>query len=142
MSRSRKERKERREKREREAAPDDEPARASADDFKRAIEAAIDEGDAEELVGVVIDIAMAADDLAWATDCCLRLAHDPDATVRGNALTALTHLAERFGELDEATARPVVLAALADSKEHVREQAEAALEILVERLGWAGAAQD
>jgi hypothetical protein len=139
MSRSRKERKQRKALNTQDVqdAEADEPTRETPDDFKRAIEAAIDEGDPEELVGVVIDVAMASDDLAWATDRCLQLAHDSDATVRGNALTALTHLAERFGELDEAKVRPAMHAALADAKEHVREQAEAALETLVETLGWA-----
>ena len=117
---------------------DEEPTRESHDEFKRAIEATVAEDDAEELVGVVIDVAMAAEDLAWATDLCLRLAEHPDTTVRGNAIIGFTHLAERFGAIDADRVRPAVETALTDPKQYVREQAEAASEA----LGWRSATED
>lgn len=109
-----------------------------ADDaaFKAEIEAAMARGDPEELVGVVIDLAFAAEDQGWAEDCCLRLAVHADATVRGNAVIGFVHLAQRFEEIDEERVRPAIEAALGDDKQYVREQAEAALLELRESYGW------
>ena len=61
----------------------------------------------------------------------------PDTDVRGNAVIGFAHLADRFGELSQTDVEPVLRAALADPKPHVREQAAAALGELSERLGWA-----
>jgi hypothetical protein len=107
-----------------------------SDEFKREIEAVIDEDDVEELLGAVIDIAMAAEDAEWAQQSLLRLADHADTTVRGNAIIGFAHLAERFGALDRERVEPILQAALRDPKEHVREQAEAALDALALTLRW------
>jgi len=107
-----------------------------SEELEREIEAVIDEDDPEELVGAIIEIAMAAENAAWAQQSLLRLAGHPDATVRGNAVIAFAHLADRFGALDREQVDPVLRAALNDPKEYVREQAEAALDALAVSLGW------
>ncbi|MCS5635334.1 MAG: hypothetical protein NZ990_02380 [Myxococcota bacterium] len=96
------------------------------------IEAALENEEAEELLGVIIDIALAAEDLAWAESCLLRLVGHPDTDVRGNALMAFAQLAARLGEVDRARVAPALAAGLGDEAAHVREQAEACLE----ELGW------
>lgn len=101
-----------------------------SDDFKRDIDLAIEADDPDELLSAVIDIALASDDVSWATDRLLALADHHDTDVRGNAIIAFTHLAGRFEDIDRERILPVVRAACRDSEQHVREQAEAALEEL------------
>jgi hypothetical protein len=103
----------------------------TADD-RAEIEAALENEEAEELLGIVIDIALAAEDLAWAESCLLRLALHPDTDVRGNALMAFAQLSARLGEIDRARVAPALAAGLGDEAVYVREQAEACLE----ELGW------
>jgi len=107
-----------------------------SDEFKREIEAVIAEGDEEELLGIVIELAMAGEDVEWTQDRLLELAIHPSTDVRGNALVGFAHLADRFGALDEARVRPAIEAGLRDAKQHVSEQAEAAREALRTSLGW------
>jgi hypothetical protein len=100
------------------------------------IEAALAADDPEELLGIIIDLAMAAEDREFAEQCCIRLASHTNTDVRGNAIVGFAHLAARFGELDKETVLPVVVNALADDKEYVRDQAEVALDELNQLLGW------
>ncbi len=106
------------------------------DEMKAEIEAVIAADDPEELLGVIIELALSAEDAEWAEDCCVRLAQHHDTNVRGNAVIGFAHLAERFGELDRGKVEPIIEAALADPKEYVREQAEVAKVVLSEELGW------
>ena len=102
------------------------------DDFRTQVEAALASEEPEELLGVIIDLAMGAEDVAWAQQCLLNLAAHPDTDVRGNALMGFAHLADRFGEIDRARVEPVLRAALGDEKEHVRQQAD----VCLDELGW------
>ena len=106
------------------------------DEFKREIEAVIEADDPEELLGVIIELAMAAQDGSWAEACCVKLAQHPDTAVRGNAIIGFAHLAERFGELDRERIEPIIKAALEDPKEYVRDQAEVAEHELRSLLEW------
>lgn len=99
---------------------------------RAVLEAALENEEAEELLGVVIEIALAADDLAWAQSCLLRLAGHADTDVRGNALMAFAQLSARLGEVDRARVAPALAAGLGDEAAHVREQARACLD----ELGW------
>ena len=104
--------------------------------FRKEIEAVIEADDLDEVLGATIDIAMAATDLDWATDCLIRLATHPNTDVRGNAMIGFAHLADRLGDLSEKDVSPVLRAGLSDPKPHVRQQAAASLDELSERLGW------
>ena len=95
--------------------------------FELEIDAAIEADDPEELLGVVIDIAMAAENLCWATERLIRVSEHSNTDVRGNALIAFTHLASRGGGIDRERILGILRTALADREIHVREQAEAAL---------------
>jgi hypothetical protein len=104
--------------------------------FEQEIETVIAGGDEQELLGVVIEIAMAAEDRAWAEVRLLELAAHPNTDVRGNALIGFAHLADRLGALEPARVRPAIEAGLTDAERHVRDQAEAARDALREQLGW------
>ena len=49
-----------------------------SEEFKLGIEAAIEEDDPEELLGVIIELAMGAEDRPWAEACCVKLAQHPN----------------------------------------------------------------
>jgi hypothetical protein len=103
-----------------------------SDEFRAEAEAALEGEEPAELLGLIIDLALVAEDAAWAEHCLLRLAAHPHTDVRGNALMGFAHLAARPGGLDRERVQPVLQAALRDEKAYVREQAEACLE----ELGW------
>jgi hypothetical protein len=100
------------------------------DEMMAEIEAVIAANDPEELLGVIIELALSAEDAEWAEDCCVRLAQHPDTNVRGNAVVGFAHLAERFGDLDREKVEPIITAALGDPKEYVRQHAEVAKVVL------------
>jgi hypothetical protein len=91
--------------------------------------------DAAELLRAVIAVALHADDGAWATSVCMRLAAHPHFNVRGNAILGLGHLARRGASLDPA-AREVIAAGLRDADDYVRGQAHAAADDVEQYLGW------
>jgi hypothetical protein len=107
-----------------------------SDEFMQEVDSAIEENDPEELLGVIIDVSLAAEDAMWAQVCFARLAQHENVDVRGNAMIGFAHLAKRFGELDQEIVEPILEAGLKDEKEYVREQAEAALSELRGELGW------
>jgi hypothetical protein len=89
-----------------------------------------------ELPLVSITIALAAADPAYAQQVCLRLAADPRANVRGNALVSLGHIARRFRCLDELPVKTAVEAGLAEHDEYVRHSAQSAVDEIHQFLGW------
>lgn len=105
-------------------------------DQQRELERVIEEDDPEELLALLIELALSCDDREFAQACCLRLARHGNVDVRGNAVLAVGHLARRFGELDRAQVEPAIRAALGDANAHVRDQAEQAADDLREHLGW------
>jgi hypothetical protein len=103
------------------------------------------EGDVEEALGrnaddeislVPLTIALAATDPAYAQQVCLKLAADPRAIVRGNALASLGHLARRFRSLDILPVKRVIEAGLVDNDEYVRLSAKSAADEICQFLGW------
>jgi hypothetical protein len=90
----------------------------------------------DELVRAVLAVALHDDDRAWAEAFCERFARHPDPGVRGSALLGFGHLARRFGELDAARIRPLLVAGLADPDSWVRGQSEAAAVDAEWFLGW------
>jgi hypothetical protein len=103
-----------------------------SDPLEPDVEAAIAADDPEELVGVVIDVALGSRDVEWATRTLARLAAHRHTGVRGQALIAFAHLAGRFEQADRTRIVPILRAACQDPERHVREQAEAALDALGE----------
>ena len=101
------------------------------DTFKQEIEAAIEADDTEELLSVVIDIALAGEDSIWAVGCLLELADHPNEGVRGNALIGMVHLVQRFPQMDRSQILDRIRLAAEDPELHVREQADSALNELM-----------
>ncbi len=97
-----------------------------SDEFKREIDAVLSEGDPEEVLGVVIEIALAGEDASWSQERLLDLAQHENTDVRGTALIALAHLVERCEGLDMPRIEAAIERGMRDEKQFVREQAEAA----------------
>ena len=84
-------------------------------------------GDAHALSRTAISIALADDDLAWATGFLLSLVAHENANVRGNALLGFGHLARRFRAVaTPASVAAAITAGLTDADAFVRGQADAA----------------
>ena len=75
-----------------------------SESFRKEIESVIEADDLDEVLGATIDIAMAATDLDWATDCLIRLATHPNTDVRGNAMIGFAHLV--FDVLSDGVVEP------------------------------------
>jgi len=103
---------------------------------ERDVEAALRRNADDELPFVPLTIALAAADPAYAQQVCLRLAADPRAMVRGNAIASLGHLARRFRSLDELPVARVIEAGLVDNDEYVRLSAKSAADEIHQFLGW------
>jgi hypothetical protein len=104
-----------------------------------------EEGDVEKFLGqddldklrlVALSLALNSGNPEQAEGICLRLANHKDSNVRGNAILGLGHIARIHGTLMEDSARPLVEAALKDTDEWVRGQAEAAADDIEHFLKW------
>jgi len=102
--------------------------------LRSEVDAVIAADDPEELLGAIIDIALASDDLDWAMARLTALSKHANTDVRGNALIGLSHLAGRVAPPARASIVATLRAGLEDARPYVREQAEAALDELGEAL--------
>ena len=102
----------------------------------RAFDAALLRDDASELEQLVLDVGMETEDREWAECFCARLTKHRNATVRGNALLGLGHLARRFGQLDRNRVQRLVETGLFAHHDYVREQAESAAMDIETYLDW------
>jgi len=109
---------------------------SSHEDFRAAVENAIERDEPTELMDVALDIALETSECEWAQSCCIQLSRHRNAQVRGNAVAAFGHLARRFGRLDPQRVRRIVDVALHDPSEYVRGQAASAAEDLATFLSW------
>jgi len=103
---------------------------------ERDVEEALRRNADDEISLVPLTIALAATDPAYAQQVCLKLAADPRAMVRGNAIASLGHLARRFRSLDELPVTGVIEAGLIDADEYVRLSAKSAADEIHQFLGW------
>jgi hypothetical protein len=100
------------------------------------VDAALARDQPDELLHVPILVSLDPPDCAWAQDVCIRLAAHAHATVRGNAVLGLGHLARTCGALDSPRVLPLLESALRDSDGYVRGQAHAAADDVAHFLGW------
>ena len=106
------------------------------DAFRNRIEDAIERDDAAELADLALEVGLVAEPLEWAQSCCVQFSRHHDAGVRAGAVSALGHLARRFGHLDPGRVRRLVQVALFDPSPLVRERAADAADDLFTFLGW------
>jgi hypothetical protein len=99
------------------------------------VDVALERDDPEELLRVVLAVALHSEDDVWAASICVRLSSHRHFNVRGNAILGFGHIARRFGRLDP-TARGIIEAGLRDADPYIRGQAEAAADDAQQFLRW------
>jgi len=88
------------------------------------IEEALAGNNADELLLMVLSVALHSDDFEHAEDFCLQLSNHEHFNVRGNAIQALRHIARIHGKLNENKIKPIIENALKDKDEFVRGNAD------------------
>jgi hypothetical protein len=89
-----------------------------------------------ELLHVILSVALYSDDLNYAENFCVQLSNHEHFNVRGNAILGFGHLARIHGKLDENKIKPIVEKALTDENEFVRSQADGAKDDIEHFLKW------
>jgi hypothetical protein len=119
------------------AMQEDTPRYEAIPEFTREeVAAALDRDDPGVLLYAALSAALHDPDASWATGIALRLASHPHGNVRGNALTALGHIARLHGWLPRQAAQAALVAGLADPEDWVRRHADDAIDDVEHFLGW------
>jgi hypothetical protein len=100
------------------------------------IEKAVKRDDPDELLHLVVSVALNHEGFNFIFNLCLKLSHHNHPNVRGNAILGFGHLARRFGRLDMECVKPLIEAALKDDDFAVSGQAWAAASDVEQFLGW------
>lgn len=101
-----------------------------------AIEAVLRHGPLDDLRWLPIGLSLDPPEGVDVQSLCLRLSEHADIWVRGNAFTALGHLARVTGDLDPERVKPVLMAGLRDESGRVRGCAADAISDIRIFLGW------
>lgn len=93
-------------------------------------------GPIDDLRWLPIGLSLAPPEGVDVESLCLRLSRHGDVWVRGNAFTALGHLARVTGELDAERVKPVLMAGLKDESDRVCGCAADAISDIRIFMGW------
>jgi hypothetical protein len=104
--------------------------------LQQRFDAALERDDPVELQGLVLEVALEAQNREWAEVCCARMARHRNANLRGCALRGLGHLARRFGQLDRRRVQRLIEIGLHAHNEAVRAGAESAADDTETFLAW------
>ncbi len=100
------------------------------------VEQALARNDPEELLRVVIGVALYEEDLGYSQQLCIRLSSHEHFNVRGNAVLGFGHLARRFRTLNKTLVKPIIERSLRDPSDYVRGQAVDAADDVAHFLKW------
>jgi hypothetical protein len=101
---------------------------------KIEIEKALKRNNAEELLRVVLSVALYSED--FEENFCLQLTNHENFNVRGNAILGFGHIARIHGKLTENKVKLIIENALKDDNEFVRGQAHGAKDDTEFFLNW------
>jgi len=100
------------------------------------IEKALAEDSADELLLMVLSVALYSDDLKYAENFCIYLSNHENSIVRGNAIQGFAHIARIHRKLNEETIKPIIEKALKDKNELIRGNAVDAKDDTQMFLNW------
>jgi hypothetical protein len=100
------------------------------------ISAAMQQDNVESLIYIAFAVGYYCDDWKYAQDICIRLSDHPNKTVRGNAILGLFYVAIFRRQLDKRLVKPILLRALRDPEQEVRERAEDAIPDINRAMKW------
>ncbi len=103
---------------------------------KEDIEKALADNNANELLLMVLSVALYSDDFEYAENFCIQLSNHEHFNVRGNAIQALGHIARIHGKLNENKIKPIIEKALKDKNKVVRGNAIDAKDDTKQFLDW------
>ncbi len=87
------------------------------------IEKAVAGNNADELLLMVLSVALYSDDFEYAENFCVQLSNHEHFNVRGNAIQGLGHIARIHGKLNENKVKPIIESASKDKNKIVRSNA-------------------
>jgi len=100
------------------------------------INIAILKDDVESLKFIAFAVGYHGKDWKYAQDICIRLSDHHNKTVRGNAMLGLFYVALFQNKLDKRLVKPILLRALRDSEDEVRERAQDAIVQINRSMKW------
>ena len=100
------------------------------------INIAILKDDVDSLIFIAFAVGYHGKDWKYAQDICIRLSDHHNKTVRGNAMLGLSYVALFQGELDKRLVKPILIRALHDSEDEVRERAQDAVLQINRSMKW------
>ncbi len=103
---------------------------------KADIEKALADNNANELLLMVLSVALYSDDFEYAENFCIQLSNHEHFNVRGNAILSFGHIARIDGKLNESVIKPIIENALTNENEFVRSQADGAKDDIKHFLKW------
>ena len=103
---------------------------------KSETEQVFSKNDPNELLYVVLSIAMYSEDYEYAENLCIQLSEHEHFNVRGNAILGFLYIARNHDKLNEDLIKPIIIKALEDKNRFVRGQAESAKDDIENFLGW------
>jgi len=103
---------------------------------KAKIEKALANNNPDELLYIVLSVALYSDDFEYAENFCIQLSNHEHFNVRGNAIQALGHIARIHGKLNENKIKPIIERALKDKNKVVRGNAIDAKDDTKQFLDW------
>ena len=90
---------------------------------KAEITKALTDNKADELLYIVLSVALYSDDFEYAENFCIQLSNHENFNVRGNAIQVFGHIARIHGKLNENKIKPIIENALKDKNKIVRGNA-------------------
>ncbi len=87
------------------------------------IKIAIADNNADELLYIVLSVALYSDDFEYAENFCVNLSAHENFAVRGNAIQGFGYIARIHGKLNAEIIKPIIKKALKDENEFVRGNA-------------------
>ena len=103
---------------------------------KAKIEKALANNNPDELLYIVLSVALYSDDFEYAENFCIQLSNHEHFNVRGNAILGFGHIARIDGKLNESVIKPIIENALTDENKFVRSQADGAKDDIEYFLKW------
>lgn len=103
---------------------------------KSQMENAVANDDIEKLIYVSLFSSLYFEDRDFAEQICIKLAAHSDPNVRASAIEGFEHIARIDGKLNQKKIQPIIVKALKDENESVRDKAEWTRDATKQFLKW------
>ncbi len=116
---------------------DEKPVYVPIPKFAKAeMKKALVENDIEKLIHIPLFASLYYKDRNFAEEVCIRLASHSNNNIKGNAIEGFEHIARIDKNLNEEIIKPIIIKALKDENEFVRDKAEWTKDATKQFLKW------